>query len=278
MIAAHQPQTTGVPAPAPDVVRGNAGEDRLSPTHQFALGSFLASAGRVAAGLGFAGLGASAALAVPRLPEAGAAPATVIAYIQANQRALEWTWFLAGELAWLPGLLFCSALAVCLWRLGASSVALMVGLSGAITSASLTLAFGVPWGILIYLAPQLGPGQLVLVLAETRHFGDAAVSFPLAAMFLGFGAATLRLRSIGWRAGTAVAIVGAALQLAHSAVDFAASGRTGALLTSAELAVPAWAIIMSLDMAMPRMWMAAEPSRSSGPGSMHLSLTRGRRA
>src|SRR6516225_4035785 len=57
-------------------------------------------------GLIFVALSGSAQVAVPQMPAAGAPPAVVVSYIEANQQSLELTWFLAGEVAWLFGLYF----------------------------------------------------------------------------------------------------------------------------------------------------------------------------
>lgn len=203
------------------------------------------------AGLAYVLLGGSPLVLAPRMPEAGASPVAIVAFVEANQRALEWSWFLGGEIVWLPGLMFCALLTGLFWHEPATRWAALVGFVGAAVSASMTLAMSVPWGLLVYLAPQLAPSSLVLLLAETRHFGDAAVSIPLAAMLLGYGFATLRVGEARWVAAAAAGLVGALIECLHAGIDFALYGQTGMLVQLSLGAVFVWALIVSVAALMP---------------------------
>jgi hypothetical protein len=204
-------------------------------------------------GLLFAGLSGGAVLGVPRPPEAGAAPHVLVAYVTAHQNALEAGWLLGDELAWLPALVFFAGLAALLRELGAPVAALATGILGASVTAAIAVSLGASWGVLVYLAPQLTQGQLVLVLMEIRHFGDAAASVPMTATLLGFGFAGLQCRSITWRLAGIGALGGAFVEVAHVAVDFLTGGQTGVWLTLATLMLPMWACVSAVAIAEPRV-------------------------
>jgi hypothetical protein len=199
----------------------------------------------------FAGLSGGVVLGVPRPPEAGAGPRIIVAYVTAHQSALETGWFLGDELAWLPALVFFAGLAVFLRELGAPPAALATGVLGAAATAAIAISMGASWGVFVYLAPQLMQGQLVLVLMEIRHFGDAAASVPTAVALLGFGSAALCCRSITWRLAGLGALTGAVVELAHVAVDFLTGGQTGVWLTLATLMLPIWACASAVAIAKP---------------------------
>jgi hypothetical protein len=200
------------------------------------------------AGIIFVCLSVSALVAVPQMPSAGAPPAAVLDYIEANQRALEWTWFLAGEVAWFFGIYFCAALTVYLWTSSPYRAAALAGLGGAVSTATLTFNVGIPWGLLIYLGPQLSSGDVVLTLAEARHFADAALSFSSAAMLLGFSLSVVGARGNGFRVLAAAGLVATVFQLIHGTDDFLTYGETGLLpRMAAELSL-AWILAASLMM------------------------------
>jgi hypothetical protein len=203
-------------------------------------------------GLAFVMLEGATLLVAPRMPEAGAPPSVVVTYIEAHQRGLEWSWFLGGEVAWLPGLVFCALMTVGLWQESAKRAAALAGFGGAAVAAAMTLAVSVPWGLLVYLGPQLESNSSILLLAETRHFGDAALSIPLAVMLLGYGMASLRLAERRWVAISAVALLGALLECLHTISDFALNGQTGVLLQLSTTSVLVWALVVSLAVLTPR--------------------------
>jgi hypothetical protein len=206
---------------------------------------------QLAAGLAgaiFVCLSASALVAVPQMPSAGAPPGAVLQYIEANQRALEWTWLLAGEVAWLFGIYFCAALAISLWTRSPHRAATLAGLGGAAVTATLTISAGIPWGLLIYLGPQLTSSDLVLTLAEARHFADAALSFSTAAMLLGFSISLFEARGNEFRFLAAAGLVATAVQLVHGADDFLTYGETGLLPRLAAVVALAWMLAVSLLM------------------------------
>jgi hypothetical protein len=181
------------------------------------------------AGLIFVALSGSAQIAVPQMPSAGAPAATVVGYIETNQRALEWTWFLAGEVAWLFGMYFCASLALTLWISSPYRAATLAGLFGAVASATLTISASIPWGLLVYLAPQMTDRDLVLALAESRHFADAALSFSTAGMLLGFSIAAFSAQRGLFRVLGAAGFLAVVLQIVHGADDFFTYGQTGPL-------------------------------------------------
>jgi hypothetical protein len=197
------------------------------------------------AGIVFVAFSASAEIAVPQMPPAGTAPAAVLTYVETNQRVLEWTWFLAGEVAWLFGLCFCATLAVALWSSSPNRVAAVAGLSGAVVTAALTISAGIAWGLLIYLGPHLASGDLVLALAESRHFADSALSIPTAAMLLGFSLSAVGAPGIAYRVLAAGGLVAAVFQLVHVADDFLTYGQTGFLPRLAAEAALAWILAAS---------------------------------
>jgi hypothetical protein len=181
------------------------------------------------AGALFVALSASAEILVPQMPQAGAPTTLVLAYIEANQRTLEWTWFLSSEVAWVFGLYLCACLTVILWTSSPYRAAVLAGLSGAVVTATLTVGAGIPWGLLVYLGPHLTNGDLVLALAETRHFADAALSFSTSMMLLGFSVAATGVPRSRFRVLAAGGLLATALQLIHGADDFMTSGQTGIL-------------------------------------------------
>jgi hypothetical protein len=212
------------------------------------------------AGTIFVCLSASAFVVVPQMPPAGAQPGAVLDYIEANQRALEWTWFLAGEVAWLFGIYFCAALTVSLWTSSPFRAAALAGMGGAVVTATLTISAGIPWGLLIYLGPQLISGDLVLTLAEARHFADAALSFSTAAMLLGFSISVFGARGNEFRFLMAAGLVATASQLVHGTDDFLTYGETGILpRIAAELSL-AWILAASLLMLTRASRLSVDPS------------------
>jgi hypothetical protein len=214
----------------------------ISPAH---LGAGAQQAGALA-GITFVALSSSAQIAVSQMPSAGTPPALVLDYVEANQRALEITWFLAGEVAWLFGLCFCATLAIALWISSPYRAATLVGLSGAVVTAALVIGASIPWGLLIYLGPHLASGELVLELAESRHFADAALSPPTAVMLLGFSLSAMGVPGARFRLLAAVGLLATALQLVHGADDFLTDGQTGVLSGLAAEVALAWILAASV--------------------------------
>lgn len=226
-----------------------------------------------AAGFAFAGIVASTYLVVPRMPVAGADPEAVRAYVATHQAALRWTWFLAGEVAWLPGLLFCAVLASSLGEDGGAPAA-SLGMVGAAVTASVSISASVPWGLLVYLGPVLQPRDTVLLLAETRHFADAAIGFPTAAMLAGFGLAAAGSARRP-RALVALAGLAAAFQVLHGVDDFATGGQTGALWVLAGLSTPLWALAASAWLVRVARAPAAEVAARIRPNAPRGGSRRG---
>ena len=215
-------------------------------------------------GLIFVALSGSAQVAVPQMPAAGAPPAVVVSYIEANQQSLEWTWFLAGEVAWLFGLYFCAGLAVPLWNASRYRAATLLGLGGAVLTASLTISASIPWGMLIYLGPQLTSGDLVLTLAESRHFADAALSFSTATMLLGFSIAAIGVPGDWFRALATGGLIATTFQLVHGGDHFITFGQTGILPRLAPEVALAWILAASVLMLGTPMH-EAEPAHQRNP-------------
>ena len=182
------------------------------------------------------------------MPPAGTAPSELVRYVTANSDALELSWFLASGPALLLGGWFLGVVAVAAWDAGAQRQLLGAGISSAFLAGALLAGAGVAWGLFVYLAPQLGPVPLVLVLAESRHFAEGAVSFPAAATA---AALSLAVWALGraWKPVAILGLVAAGLVLGNGVDDFAADGVTGALGPIALGSFLLWTAAFSLKLA-----------------------------
>lgn len=221
------------------------------------------------AGVVFAALLAAAYLSAPAMPVAGTPARELVHYVSANSDRLELSWFLASGPALLFGGWFLGVVAVTVWEAGAPRHLIGAGISSAFLAAALLTSAGVSWGLFVYLAPQLGSDPLVLVLAESRHFAEGAVSFPAAAT-----AAALSLAASsfgrGWRAVSTLGLAAAALQLGNGVVDFVADGVTGVLGPVAFIALILWIAAFSFALTV------SQGSLASRPASKRVSSIRDR--
>ncbi|HET9781492.1 MAG TPA: hypothetical protein VFR33_06910 [Candidatus Dormibacteraeota bacterium] len=208
-----------------------------------------------ASGIGFAVVLAAAYLMAPAMPVAGTPGPALVHFVSVNSDGLELSWFLASGPALFLGGCFVGVLAVDVWEMGAPRRLIGAGISSAFLAAALLAGAGVSWGLFVYLAPQLNSYALVLVLAESRHFAEGAVSFPAAA-----SAATLSLaaRNFGrsWGAISWVGLTAAALQLGNGFDDFAADGVTGALGPLAFSVLMLWIAAFSAALTVRRTVLA----------------------
>ncbi len=223
-----------------------------------------------ATGLVFVALLVAAYLSAPPMPVAGTAPTTLVAYVNANADALERSWFLAcGPDLFFAGW-FLGVVGTALWEEGASHCMVAAGFVSALLAGALLTGAGVTWGLFVYLAPQLGSPPLVLVLAESRHFAEGAVSFPVAAAAAAFSLATWSLGR-GWRAISILGLIAAALELGNGFDDFAADGVTGAIGPLSFVVLMVWIATLSLALTFRRSWFA--PDRRAVDGSLTPSDT-----
>ncbi len=219
-----------------------------------------------AAGLGSAAMLGWAYLSAPPMPVAGTPPGALVRYVSLNSAGLERSWFLASGPALLLGGWFLGVLAVSVWEAGASRHLVGAGVSSAILAGSLLTGAGVAWGLFVYLAPQLGPVPLVLVLAESRHFAEGAASFPAAGAAAALSLAVWSFGR-GWRAVSTLGLAAAALQLANGIDDFASDGVTGTLGPLAFGALMLWiaALSFALTVRQGRLAFHAAPPLPSAP-------------
>lgn len=211
-----------------------------------------------ASGLVFVGLLAAAYLSAPAMPVAGTPPGLLVAYVNANSNGLETSWFLSCGPDLFFGGWFLGVVAAALWEAGPPRQMVAAGIVSALLAGALLAGAGVTWGLFVYLAPQLGSDPLVLVLAESRHFAEGAISFPVAA-----AAAALSLAvwnsGRGWRLVSALGLVAAALELANGFDDFAADGVTGVLGPLSFAVVMLWVAGLSFALTVRRGWFALIP-------------------
>ena len=208
-----------------------------------------------ASGLVFATLLAAAYFSAPAMPVAGTPAGLLIAYVNANSRGLETSWFLACGLDLFFGGWFLGVVAATLWEAGAPRYLVAAGSASALLAGALLAGAGVTWGLFVYLAPQLGSDSLVLVLAESRHFAEGAISFPVAAAAAAFSMAAWN-SGRGLRLISSVGLVAAALELANGFDDFAADGVTGALGPLSFAVFILWIAGLSLALTVGRGWFA----------------------
>jgi hypothetical protein len=190
-------------------------------------------------------LGSAYVLAGP-MPQAGTAPADLLAFIHANSESLEWSWFLASGPALLIGPWFLGALTAHLWQANPEARHLTAaGFSTALTGAALFGAAGVTWGLFVYLGTQITNPSLLLVLAESRHFAEGAIGFPISGAVVAYSLAA-RGHLPAWRAVATLGMLAAGLQLANGIDDFVVDGVTGLLGPAAFGALLAWLTATSL--------------------------------
>jgi hypothetical protein len=219
------------------------------------IGSRLHRDAGAATGLVFVALLVAAYLSAPPMPVAGTPAGTLVAYVSANSEALERSWFLAcGPDLFFAGW-FLGVVVTILWDAGTPHHMLAAGFVSALLAGGLLTAAGVSWGLFVYLAPQLGSSPLVLVLAESRHFAEGAVSFPVAAAAAAFSLATWG-SGRAWRVVSALGIAAAALELANGFDDFAADGVTDALGPISFGVLMLWIATLSLASTVRRGWFA----------------------
>lgn len=221
--------------------------------------------GRVgaASGMIFAAMLVAAYLTAPPMPVAGTPGSVLVRYVSDNSDGLELSWFLASGPALFLGGWFVGVVAVTVWDSGAPRHLIGAGISSAFLAGALLTAAGVSWGLFVYLAPQLDSGSLVLVLAESRHFAEGAISFPA-----GAAAAALSLTAWsfggGWRLVAALGFAAAALQLGNGLDDFAADGVTGAFGPLAFFALMVWIAAFSFGLTVsPRPESRPHPATST---------------
>jgi hypothetical protein len=208
-----------------------------------------------ATGFVFATLLAAAYFSAPAMPVAGTPAGLLVAYVKANSNGLERSWFLACGPDLLFGGWFLGVVAATLWEAGAPCHMVAAGFASALLSGALLAGAGVTWGLFVYLAPQLGSDPLVLVLAESRHFAEGAISFPVAAAAAALSLATWNA-GLGWRSVSALGLLAAALELANGFDDFAADGVTGALGPLSFGVLTFWIAVLSFALTVRRGWFA----------------------
>jgi len=197
----------------------------------------------------------AAYVSAPQMPIAGTPAGSLVDYVNANSDGLERSWFLACGPALFFGGWFLGVMTVMLWEAAAPRHLVAAGAACALLAGALLTCAGVSWGLFVYLAPQLGTDPLVLVLAESRHFAEGAVSFPVAAAGAAISLATWGFGR-GWRAVSVLGLLAAALQLVNGFDDFAADGVTGALGPLSFFAVLLWIATFSFALTVRRGWLA----------------------
>jgi hypothetical protein len=220
-----------------------------------------ASLGVVLAGL----LGAGYALAGP-MPPAGTTPADLLVFINAHSETQEWSWFVASGPALLIGPWFLGVLTAHLWHANPERRYLTAaGFSTALTVAALFGAAGISWGLFVYLGTQITNPSLLLVLAESRHFAEGSIDFPMAGTVLAFSLAA-RGHLPGWTAIATVGALAAGLQLANGVDDFVVDGVTGLLGPAAFAMFLGWLAAISLALVAELLQLPVA-SRASHPRS-----------
>ena len=202
-----------------------------------------------ASGLLFAALLAAAYVLGGPMPPAGTPPDRLVAFVSAHSQTQEWSWFLTSGPALLTGPSFLGALASKLWESDpAARYLTAAAFANALVAGALLAAAGIAWGLLVYLATQITSPSLILVLAESRHFAEGAVSFPAAGAVIGFSlAARHSLR--GWQLVALLGALAAGLQLANGLDDFVVDGVTGPIGPAAFCALLAWIAAASFSLA-----------------------------
>ena len=215
-------------------------------------------------GLVFVTLLTAAYFSAPTMPVAGTPPRLLVEYVNANSNGLEASWFLACGPALFFGGWFLGVVAASLWEAGAPRHIVAAGFTSALLAGALLAGAGISWGLFVYLAPQLGSDPLVLVLAESRHFAEGAISFPVAAAAAAVCLATWN-SGRGWRLVSALGLLAAALQLANGFDDFAADGVTGALGPLSFMVLMFWIAGLSFALTVRRGWFAlsADPRQTT---------------
>jgi hypothetical protein len=221
----------------------------------------LRSAGAIT-GLIFAVLLAASYLSAPAMPIAGTPAGLLVAYVSANSDGLERSWFLACGPALFFGGWFLGVAGSTLWEAGVPRHLVSAGIASALLAGALLTAAGVTWGLFVYLAPQLGSDPLVLVLAESRHFAEGAVSFPVAAAAVALSLATWS-SGRGWRAVSGLGFLAAGLQLASGFDDFVADGVTGPIGPLAFGLLMLWIGLFSVALTVGRGWFELSCGHSS---------------
>jgi hypothetical protein len=213
----------------------------------------------------------SAYFSAPAMPVAGTPPALLVAYVNANSNGLETSWFLACGPDLFFGCWFLGVVAVSLWDSGASRHLVAAGSASALIAGALLAGAGVTWGLFVYLAPQLGSDPLVLVLAESRHFAEGAISFPVAAAAAALSLATWN-SGRGWRLVSALGLLAAALELGNGFDDFAADGVTGAVGPLSLAVLLAWVAGLSFALTVRSGWFVL---RAGAPTARSATSTPG---
>jgi hypothetical protein len=214
-----------------------------------------------AAGMGLAASLVLAYLTVPPMPVAGTPAPALVHYVSANSEGLERSWFLASGPALFLGGWFLGVVAVTVWEAGAPRHLIGAGVGSALLAGALLAGAGVSWGLFVYLATQLGSAPLVLVLAESRHFAEGAVSFPAAAAAAALSLATWSFGR-GWRVVSTIGFAAAAFQLGNGLADFAADGVTGILGPLGFIGLMMWIAALSFALTVRRGWLALAPASS----------------
>ena len=227
-----------------------------------------------ATGLIFVTLLVAAYFSAPAMPVAGTPASLLVAYVNANSNGLETSWFLACGPDLFFGGWFLGVVAATLWEAGAQRHMVAAGSASAVLAGALLAGAGVTWGLFVYLAPQLNSDPLVLVLAESRHFAEGAISFPVAAAAAAFSIATWN-SGRGWRLVAALGLLATALELANGFDDFAADGVTGALGPLSFVGLMFWIAALSFALTVRRGWFVLsagpQPSRSASSAWADLS-------
>jgi hypothetical protein len=208
------------------------------------------------------------------MPRAGTEAADLIAFINANSKTQEWSWFLASGPALLIGPWFLGVLTAHLW--GANPEArpmIAAGFSTALTAAALFGAASVTWGLFVYLGTQVADPALLLVLAESRHFAEGSIGFPIAGTVIAFSLAG-KAHLPAWRPIASLGVLAACLQLANGIDDFVGDGVTGLLGPVSFGALLAWLAATSLaltaeSLQLPLGRWAALPHDLNGGIKMH---------
>lgn len=216
--------------------------------------------GGAATGILFAAALAGAYLSAPPMPQAGTPAPVLVHYVALNSEALERSWFLVSGPSLLLGAWLLGVASVALWEAGASHVLVAAGIFSSVLAGSLLATASVCWGLFVYLAPQLGSGPLVLVLAESRHFAEGSVSFPAAGAAAALSLAIWRFGP-SWRALSALGVAAAALQLGNGIDDFLADGITGVLGPLSFGALMLWIAAFSCGLAVRNSWLAPKAAR-----------------
>jgi hypothetical protein len=192
-----------------------------------------------------------------------------VAFLNANSETQEWSWFLASGPALLIGPWFLGVLTAHLWHANPEARHLTAaGFSTALTVAALFGAGGVTWGLFVYLGTQVANPSLLLVLAESRHFAEGSIGFPIAGTVVAYSLAG-KAHLPGWRAIATLGTLAAGLQLANGIDDFVVDGVTGLLGPASFGALLAWLAATSLALAadqlqLPLKRWAALPHHLNG--------------